>query len=153
MQGPITRKLLTLTTLVYFVAKARFGVEEAKVRREPSKPNRRQSCTENLKHELRQLKQRYRQSTPAERLGFSKLSYTVRTQLKSLQKAENTRRKARERTKKGMVSTANPYKFARNLLGKEQSGTLETPVEEVERYLHETHSDPSREDTLEDWNA
>ena len=48
---------------------------------------------------------------------------------------------ARERTKKRLAFTANPYKFARNLLDKERSGTLETPVEEVERYLHETHSD------------
>jgi len=40
--------------------------------------------------------------------------------------------------------------FARNLLDKERSGTLETPVEEVERYLHETHSDPSREVVLGD---
>ena len=75
---------------------------------------------------------------------------TVGTQLKSLRKAQNTRRKARERTKKRMAFTANPYKFARNLLDKERSGTLETPVEEVERYLNKTHSDPSREDTLGD---
>ena len=38
----------------------------------------------------------------------------------------------------------------RNLLDKEWSGTLETPVEEAERYHHETHSDPRREDALGD---
>jgi len=75
---------------------------------------------------------------------------TVRTQLKSLRKAANTRKKARKRPKKRLAFTANPYKFARNLLDKERSGTLETPVEEVERYIHETHSDPSREFVLRD---
>ena len=43
---------------------------------------------------------------------------TVRTQLKSLRKAENIRKKAKERTKKILLFTANPYKFARNLLVK-----------------------------------
>ncbi|XP_052268194.1 uncharacterized protein LOC127869580 [Dreissena polymorpha] len=68
----------------------------------------------------------------------------------SLRKAENTRRKARERAKKRAAFTANPYKFARSLLDKEQSGKLEAPLEEVERYLHSTHSDPNREELLGD---
>ena len=149
-QGPVYRKLVTLTTIVYSVAKERFGVEEAKVHREPPKPNRRQTRIEKLRCELRQLKRRYRKSSPTERPGLSQLRDTVRTQLKSLRKAENTRNKARKRTKKRLAFTANPYKFARNLLDKEQSGTLETPVEEVERYLQETHSDPSRDVVLGD---
>jgi len=66
----------------------------------------------------------------------------------SLRKAENTRRKARERAKKRAAFTANPYKFARSLLDKERSGKLEAPLEEVERYLHSTHSDPNREEPL-----
>jgi len=125
-QGPVNRKLQTLTTIVCSIAKERFGVEEVKVRREPPKLNRRQLRIENLSRELRQLKRRYRQSSPTERLGLSQLRNTVRTLLKSLRKAENTRKKARERTKKRLSFTANPYKFARKLLDKERSGTLET---------------------------
>ena len=52
--------------------------------------------------------------------------------------------------KKRAAFTANPYKFARSLLDKEPSGKLETSLEEVEKYLHVTHSDPNREDALGD---
>ena len=83
-----------------------------------------------------------------ERLGISQLRESTHTQLKSLRKAENTRRKARERAKKRMAFTNNPYKFARNLLDKERSGVLETNIKEVEKYLHETHSDSNRDDAL-----
>ena len=63
------------------MAKERFGVEKAKVRREPPKPNR-QPLIENLRRKLRQLKRRYRQSPSTERPGHSELRDTVRTQLK-----------------------------------------------------------------------
>ena len=75
---------------------------------------------------------------------------TLRSQLTSLRKAENTRRKTRERAKKRVQFTANPYKFRKSLLDKERSGVLETNIKEVEAYLHEPHSDPNREDPLGD---
>ena len=62
----------------------------------------------------------------------------------------------RENEKKDMgkgkeeSSIHNPYNLARSLLNKERSGKLETPLEEVEKYLHVTHSDPNREDALGD---
>lgn len=49
------------------------------------------------------------------------------------------RRKTRERAKKRAAFTANPYRFARSLLDKERSRKLETPLEELEIYLHFTH--------------
>ena len=74
---------------------------------------------------------------------------TLRSQLTSLRKAVNTRRKTRETAKKRAQFTANPYKFGKSLLHKERSGMMETPVEEVESYLREAHSDPNREDALD----
>jgi len=146
IQGPVHRKLHTLTTLVYSVAKERFGIEEAKKRKEAPKPNRRQHRIENMRREIRQLKKQYRNSSTVQRLGLSQLRDTLRTQLKSLRRAENTRRKARERAQKRAAFTANPYKFAKTLLDMERSGTLETPLEEVKKYLYDTHSDVNRED-------
>ena len=112
--------------------------------------SRRQHRIENLRKEIRQLKKQYRDSSPVQRLGLSQLRDTLRTQLKSLRRAENTRRKGRERTRKRAAFTANPFKFAKTLLDKERSGTLETPLEEVEKYLHDTHSDVNREEALGD---
>ncbi|XP_052223957.1 uncharacterized protein LOC127839609 [Dreissena polymorpha] len=134
MQGPVDRKLTTLTTLIYSVGKERFGLEEERVRKEPPRPNRRQVRIQNLR----------------QRIGLAQLRDTVRTQLTSVRKAENSRRKTRERAKKRAAFTANPYKFARSLLDKERSGKLETPLEEIENFLHVTHSDPNREDVLGD---
>jgi len=107
VQGPVHRTLHTLTTLVCSVAKERFGFEEAKKRKEASKPNRRQHRIENLRKEIRQLKKQYRDSSPMQRLGLSQLRDTLRTKLKSLRRAENTKRKARERTRKRAAFTAN----------------------------------------------
>jgi hypothetical protein len=136
--------------LIYAVGKERFGLEEERVRKEPPRPNRRQVRIQNLRRELKQLRRRYCASSPTERIGLAQLRDTVRTQLTSLRKAENSRRKTRERAKKRAAFTANPYKFARSLLDKERSGKLETPLEEIENFLHVTHSDPNREDVLGD---
>jgi len=70
----------------------------------------------------------------------------VRSQLNSLRKAQNTKRQNRKRA----AFTADPYRFARSLLDKERYGVLETSIEEVEQYLHDTHSGPKREYTLGD---
>ena len=150
LQGPVDRKLTTLTTLIYCVEKERVGLEEERVQKDTPRPNKRQIRIQNLRRELRQLRRWYSDSSPTERVGLTQLKTTLRSQLTSLRKAENTRRKTRERAKIRAAFTANPYKFARSLLDKERSGKLETPLEEVEKYLHVTHSDPNREDALGD---
>ena len=38
----------------------------------------------------------------------------------------------------------DPFRFTKDLPGKEQSGTLRCPREEVEQHLRETHQDPQR---------
>ena len=123
---------------------------EERAQKDTPRPNRRQTRIQNLRRELRLFRRRYHDSSPTERVGLTQLRATLRSQLTSLRKSENTRRKTRERAKKGAAFTANPYKFARSLLDKERSGKLETPLEEVEKYLHVTHSDPHREDALGD---
>ncbi|XP_052271949.1 uncharacterized protein LOC127872660 [Dreissena polymorpha] len=85
---------------------------------------------QNFKRELKQLRRRYYASSPTERIGLTQLRDTVRSHLTSLRKAENSRRKTRERAKKRTAFTANPYNFGRSLLDKERSGKLETPLEE-----------------------
>ena len=148
LQGPVDRKPTTLTTLIYSVGKERFGLEEERVQKDTPRPNRRQIRIQNLRRELRQLRRRCRDISSTERVGLTQLRATLRSQLTSLQKAENTRRKIREMAKKRAAFTANPYEFARSSLDKERSGKLETPLEEVEKYLQVPHSDPNREDAL-----
>jgi len=136
--------------IIYSVAKERFGLEEPKACKELPRPNRRYTRIENLRRELRRLRRRYLNSSQFEQLGLFQLRDTVRSQLNSLWKAENTRRKNRERAKKRAAFTDNPYIFARSLLDKERSGVLETSIKGVRQYLHDTHSNPKREDALGD---
>ena len=90
LQGPVDKKLTTLTTLIYSVGKERFGLEEERVQKDTPRPNRRQTRIQNLRRELRQLRRRYRDSSPTERVGLTQLRATLRSQLTSLRKAENT---------------------------------------------------------------
>ena len=53
LQGPVDRKLTTLTTLIYIVGKERFGLEEERVQKDTPSPNRRQTRIQNLRRELR----------------------------------------------------------------------------------------------------
>ena len=81
LQGPVDRKLTTLTTLIYSVGKERFGLEEERVQKDTPRPNKRQTRIQNLRRELRQLRRRYRDSSPTERVGLTKLRVTLRSQL------------------------------------------------------------------------
>ena len=65
------RKLTTLTTLIYSVGKERFGLEEERVQKDTPRPNRRQTRIQNLRRELRQLRRRYRDSSPTKGLAYS----------------------------------------------------------------------------------
>lgn len=69
----------------------------------------------------------------------------IRTEVSRL---EQLRQKKRKRKKSKARFVKIPFKFTKELPGKERSGTLHCSKEEVEGYLHETHSDPMREEAL-----
>ena len=56
--------------------------------------------------------------------------------------AEHLRQIKKKREKNRVQFVKNPFKFTKELLGEERSGILHCVKEEVEGYLHETHSDP-----------
>ena len=69
--------------------------------------------------------------------------------MKELRNAERIRKNKREKNRKRAAFIRNPYKFASSVLEGKRSGKLDKPREEVENYLRETHSDESRNQTLE----
>lgn len=54
----------------------------------------------------------------------------------------------RERAKQHVAFIKNPFGFTKQLLGDKRSGCLMCPTEEVDCFLHETLSDPMREQEL-----
>ncbi|WAR02790.1 hypothetical protein MAR_009348, partial [Mya arenaria] len=121
-----TGQLRALPTLTYALGKERFGLEKKpNLRKKPLIPNRRLGEIKKIRAKLRSLRKRYRCSSDAEK------------------EAQH-----REKAKKRMAFTSNPYKYTRSLLSEEKSGKLESSQDEVEQYLRETHSDPHRSETL-----
>ena len=50
--------------------------------------------------------------------------------------------KEEEREEQGKICLKKSFKFIKEFPGEKRSGTLHYGKEEVESYLHETHSDP-----------
>lgn len=72
----------------------------------------------------------------------------IRSELSRLRRVKLLRQKKRKREKSSARFVKNLFKFTKELLRKERSGTLHCSKEEVEEYLHETHSDPMKEEQL-----
>ncbi|XP_052281306.1 uncharacterized protein LOC127878820 [Dreissena polymorpha] len=144
MQGPVDRKLKCMTTLVYTVAKERFGTKKTRRPNPQQTPNRRQSRMKQIRGELKSLNKAYKKASQEERLGHQELRDILRRELQTLRKAENARTARRRRAQKRAEFVSNPYKFSKQLLDKERSGQLETSMAHIEEHLRQVHSDPDR---------
>jgi hypothetical protein len=94
------------------------------------------------------LRQRYLQAEEVERHGISELRKILRERLCGLRKAENIRKKRKEKSKTRLKFIRNPYQFSSTLLEGERGGVLKSSKEEIEQYLSETHSDQRRNEPL-----
>ena len=102
------RKIEAMTTIIYSMGLDRFGVEEVKKTGGAPRENRRRIEIANIRGDLRRLTRQYRQSAEEERAALEELRKPLRQHLKALRRAENHRRKRRERMQKRAKFTANP---------------------------------------------
>ncbi|XP_078587744.1 uncharacterized protein LOC144868686 [Branchiostoma floridae x Branchiostoma japonicum] len=150
LAGTVERKVDSLTTITYNMAKERFGVEEKKRRPCSEKqPNRREREIKRLRKEIKKLNKRYRSCQDGEKEGIKQLPSQLRDQLCKLRRAESIRRKRKERTNKRAQFIRDPFKFTKALLGEAKSGKLISPKEEVEDFLRVTHNDNTKDIPLE----
>ncbi|XP_033747101.1 uncharacterized protein LOC117332324 [Pecten maximus] len=147
LQGGVEKKIKSLTMIVYKVSCERFGVEGEKAE-VVHQPNRRQQEVAKLRKELKVLRRLFREANEQEKFGLQQLRSDIRGKLTTLQKAERSRKRRRETTRKRAAFIANPYKFTTSLLGGERSGKLETSEQEIEQHLEETHCDAERNNPL-----
>jgi hypothetical protein len=147
--GNVERKIQTFTRLIYAVGKERFGtIKEGREKRKPE-PSRQELQKGKLRKELKQLKSLWRNAKEEEKLGLSELRELVRMKLINVCKAERERLKRRNMRRSRDEFISNPYKYTTRILGKAKSGSLETPVNEVEKYLAGVHSDSQRDEPLQ----
>ncbi|VDI43606.1 Hypothetical predicted protein [Mytilus galloprovincialis] len=150
LQGCVERRIETLTTLVYNIGKERFGVEERKERSniKHQTPNRREQKIKQLRKELKDLNRRFKKSNEIEKLGIACITDNVREELRRTRRAEQLKNSNKKKAKNRANFIKNPYNYTKTLLGGERTGHLHCSKEEVEKYLHETHSDKERETPL-----
>ena len=142
MQGGIEKKVNTFTTIIYNVSKERFGtVEPKRARPNPTAGNRRENEIRKCRADMKDLGRRYRNAPEEEKEGITELQGILREKIRRLRTAERTRKAKKERSKRRSQFVRDPFKFTKDLLGGEKSGTLKASKNEVEQHLKEVHND------------
>ncbi|XP_035683116.1 uncharacterized protein LOC118420431 [Branchiostoma floridae] len=153
LAGGVERKLEAFVKIVtvYNVGLERFGeMEIGKGRPQCKQPNRREREKQKIRKDLKALRKRWRKASLEERDALSALQEELRARLRSLSKAERTRKKRRQKEKKRAEFVSNPFRFTKKLLGAKTSGRLTCSREDVESYLQKTHGDSERETPLQE---
>ncbi|KAK7915663.1 hypothetical protein WMY93_011424 [Mugilogobius chulae] len=148
-KGDVDKKLLSLTTMIVNIGAERFGQEE---RKEPSigghPMNKREIKIHNIRQEMKSLRRQYKYAGEYERLGLAHLMSIQRKKIGVLRRAEWHRRRRRERSRKRAAFISDPFRFTKQLLGQKRNGKLECSQEELDHYLDDVYSDPTREQDL-----
>lgn len=147
-KGSVDQKLPIMCTIIMNMGAERFGIEERRRVSNPAKPNRREAKISQLRQELKSPRRQFRMAKEEERNALAELTNIIRKRLMSLRRAEQNRRKGKERARQRSAFFGNPFDFAKKLLGQKRSGHLACPVEEIDNHLHATFSDISRDRDL-----
>lgn len=83
-----------------------------------------------------------------EREGLADLRAILRKELLTLWRAENHRRRCRERARRRAAFLANPFKLTKDLLGQKRIGRLTCSREAINDHLKSTYSDSRRDQPL-----
>ncbi|XP_061920230.1 uncharacterized protein LOC133660667 [Entelurus aequoreus] len=134
-----------MSTIIVSYGSERFGrMEKGNTEATPYTMNRRATKIHQLRQELRTLRKQFKRAAEEDKQPLEELRNILRKKLTTLRRAEWHRRRGRERARKRAAFIANPFWFAKQLLGDKRSGRLECPREEVNRFLQNTMSDPLR---------
>jgi len=130
LAGSVDQKIRSMTTLIYTMGADWFGCEEkggnGKVR--PHK-TRRQRQIEGIRSDLRKLTRQYKTATSDQKEALEELRRELRERLIITRRAENKRKKRKERQKRRAQFVANPFECVKKLLGDTRSGRLDQPRE------------------------
>ncbi|XP_057679566.1 uncharacterized protein LOC130908003 [Corythoichthys intestinalis] len=144
-KGDVDCRLQAMSTIIVSYGSERFGrMEKGNTEATPYTMNRRATKIHQLRQELRTLKKQFKIAAEKDKPPLEELRNILRKKLTTLRRAEWHRRRGRERARKRAAFIANPFRFAKQLLGDKRSGRLECTKEEVNRFLENTISDPLR---------
>ena len=136
IQGGVEKKVKTVTTIVCSVSNERFGtvvLKKTTSTQTTGNTCRRKNKKRRCRNEMKDLERRYRQAPDEEIDGIKQLQQMFREKIRRLRAAERTRRAKKERSRKRSRFIRDPYKFTKDHLGGERSGTLKSSEREVEQ--------------------
>lgn len=108
-------------------------------------PNQRENSISQLRQQLRILRSQFRKASDNKKEALAELRRVVRERLLTLRRAEWHRKRIKERAHKCSAFIANPFGFAKKLLGEKCSGQLSCRKEDIIHHLRNTHSNSMRE--------
>lgn len=148
--GSVERKVDSLTAITYNLPKERFGTvprRESKDRPE-KKDNRRERKIKQLRKEIKTLRKQFKLAATEEKEGIKELTASLRKQLIRARRAEGLRKRCKRQEAARAQFIKDSYRFSKSLLGEARSGILISSKEEVEEFVAESFSDPSRNEAL-----
>lgn len=145
-KGDVNRKLQDMTTIIVSLGAELFGEKEGKKGgKGPHTNNKREVKIHNIRQEMKTLKRNYKQVREEECIGLAQLMCILRKKIRVLCRVEWHRRRRPKRARKWATFISDPFRFTEDLLGRKCSGKLDCPHEDIDRYLMQTYSDPTRE--------
>ena len=146
-KGSVENRLLTMSKIIISYAKAQYGYMEIK-ERSSGKENWRETKIKQLRAELKSLRKQYKKAKPDEQVPLREVRDIIRAKLRSVRRTEWHRRGRKERAKKWIAFSTNPYAFTKKILGEKRSCYLESIPAEIDSFRHNNLKDPNRDRDL-----
>lgn len=146
-KGEVNQQLETMTAIMVSYAAERFS----HVRSRNIKTNytmiHRATQIRKLRQELRSLRKQLKVASKEEKT-LAELRNILKKKLMMLCLVEWHRRRGKERARKRTAFISNPFTSTKKLLGDKRSGNLMYSIKDANSFLHNTLSDPERDQEL-----
>ena len=145
LYAPPEKKAMSHPTIIYSMAKERFGVKKERERETTSGPSRRQKKCSKLRSEIKSLKKAVEEAPIGEKRAIIQLQKEKLRSLRLAKRAESMKKHRKKFSKNCKDFLSQPFDFTRNVISPKPKGNLESNKDEVEGFLRKAHSDPCKE--------
>ncbi|KAK0135472.1 hypothetical protein N1851_028683 [Merluccius polli] len=133
-----------MSSIIWSIGTDRFSKKELKARSNTQLKENSHLKIAILRGNLQRLKKAFHEVTDFEKPALTEIRDNLRERIKILRRVEFHHRDRKRRMKERV-----DFKYLSKLLGDKRSGELKATKEQVEEHL-QVHSDPRREDSLEE---
>ena len=102
-----------------------------------------------MREEINKLKEAYTNAPEEEKEGIDQLQKEKLKKLRLKKRAESIKQKRKKRSRNCTEFLSQPFDFARNIVAPKPKGEMKSSKAEVEKQLHDAHSDQSKDEERE----